>query len=73
MTAAGHKAESALSDTIEKYEGQYICVVEGAVPTKDNGVYCKIGGRAAMEILDEVAPNPVSAVSRPSIPALRVP
>lgn len=57
MAAAGHQAEDALAETVEKYKGKYICVVEGAIPTKDDGIYCKIGGRTAMEILDEVAPD----------------
>ena len=30
-------------------------VVEGAIPTKDDGVYCAIGGRTAIEILNDVA------------------
>jgi hydrogenase small subunit len=30
-------------------------VVEGAIPRKDGGIYCKIGGRTAIEILEEVA------------------
>ena len=28
------------------------CVVEGAIPTKDGGIYCKIGGRTAIEIAE---------------------
>ncbi len=57
MAAAGHQAEEVLASTVEKYRGQYICVVEGAISTKDNGIYCKIGGRTALEILKEVAPD----------------
>jgi len=57
MAAAGYQAEENLKNTIEKYDGKYICVVEGAIPTKDAGIYCKIGGRTAMEILAEVAPR----------------
>jgi len=54
MAAAGHQAEEVLHETIKKYKGNYICVVEGAIPTKDGGVYCKIGGRTALEITKEV-------------------
>ncbi|MFO7761493.1 MAG: hydrogenase small subunit [Thermodesulfobacteriota bacterium] len=57
MAAAGHAAEDILASTVEKHRGNYICVVEGAISTKDNGIYCKIGGRTAMEILEEVAPD----------------
>lgn len=54
MAAAGHQAEEALHDTINKYNGKFVCVVEGGIPTKDGGIYCKIGGRTAMEILTDV-------------------
>jgi hydrogenase small subunit len=54
FAAAGHQAEAALHSTIEQNRGKYICVVEGAIPTKDDGIYCMIGGRTAIEILNEV-------------------
>ncbi len=57
MAAAGHQAEKSLHDTISKHEGKFICVVEGAIPTKDDGIYCKIAGKTAMDILAEVAPK----------------
>jgi len=63
MAAAGHQAEKSLHDTIEKYKGKFICVVEGAIPTKDNGIYCKISGRTAMDILAEVAPKAAAILS----------
>lgn len=55
FAAAGYQAEEALKDAMEKNAGKYICVIEGGIPTKDNGVYCKIGGRTALEIVHEVA------------------
>lgn len=55
MPAAGKQAEEVLHETIKTYKGEYICVVEGAVSTKDGGIYCKVGGRPAIEILKEVA------------------
>jgi len=55
MPAAGKQAEEVLHEAMKKYRGQYICVVEGAVSTKDGGIYCKIGGKPAIEILKEVA------------------
>ena len=54
FAASGHQAEAALQDTIKKNEGKYICVVEGAIPTKDGGIYCQVGGRTAIDILNEV-------------------
>jgi hydrogenase small subunit len=54
FAGAGHQAEAALQDTIKKNAGKYICVVEGAIPTKDNGIYCQVGGRTAVDILNDV-------------------
>lgn len=56
-SAAGHQAEAAKNKTIAENRGKFILVVDGAVPTKDKGVYCKIGGRTALEILLETAPQ----------------
>jgi hydrogenase small subunit len=55
FAAAGHQAEAALHQAMKANKGKYICVVEGAIPTKDDGVYCMIGGRTAIDILNEVA------------------
>jgi hydrogenase small subunit len=55
MVAAGHQAEAARKMAMEANQGKYILVVEGAIPMKDGGVYCKIGGRTAYEILTEAA------------------
>jgi len=63
MAAAGHQAEEALHDTVKKYQGKFLCVVEGGIPTKDNGIYCKIAGKTAMKILSEVAPKSAAVVA----------
>jgi hydrogenase small subunit len=55
FAAAGYQAEEALKDAMEKNAGKYICVVEGGIPLKDGGIYCKIGGRTAVDILNDVA------------------
>ncbi len=53
--AAGYQVEAALKSAMEANAGKYICVIEGAIPTKDNGIYCKIGGRTAVDIVNDVA------------------
>jgi hydrogenase small subunit len=53
--AAGHQAETSLKNTMKEHKGKYVCIVEGAIPTKDGGIYCQIGGRPAIDILHEVA------------------
>jgi hydrogenase small subunit len=63
MAAAGHQAEAALHKSIKENEGKFILVVEGSIPTKDNGVYCKIGGKTALSILEDIAPKAAAIVA----------
>ena len=53
MAAAGHQAEAALAKAIEVNRGDYLLIVTGSVPLKENGIYTTIGGRTAKEILEE--------------------
>ncbi len=53
--AAGHQAEKSLHDTMAANKGKYVLIIEGAIPVKDGGIYCKIGGKTAMELAAEVA------------------
>ena len=53
FAAAGVQAEDALRAAMKKNAGKYVCVIEGAIPEKENGAYCKIGGRTAVEIATE--------------------
>src|ERR1051325_2592342 len=55
FAAAGHQAEAALKQAMRTNTGKYVCVVEGAIPTKENGIYCMIGGRTALDIVKDVA------------------
>ncbi len=55
MAASGHQAEAAKAKTMKDYHGEYILCVEGSVPTKDDGVYCCIGGKSALQVLEEAA------------------
>ncbi len=54
MAASGHQAEEALHKTMKEQYGEYILLVEGSIPTA-NEAYCCIGGRSALDILNEVA------------------
>lgn len=55
QAASGHQAEAALQDTITKYRGEYLMLVEGAVPVSHDGCYCVVGGRTALDRVKEVA------------------
>lgn len=61
MAASGHLAEEAKAATIAA--GGYLLVVEGSIPTAENGIYCTIGGKTAMDILEEAASNAVAAIA----------
>jgi hydrogenase small subunit len=55
MAGSGHQAEKSLHDSMQANKGKYILVVEGAIPVKDNGIYCKVGGKTALESLRKAA------------------
>ncbi|MGP8184717.1 MAG: hydrogenase small subunit [Terracidiphilus sp.] len=63
MAASGFQAEKSLNDTIANNKGKYIVLVEGAVPTKDGGVYCMVGGKTAESILQTVAADAAAIVA----------
>ena len=55
MAASGHHAEEAKAKIMEEHYGEYILCVEGSVPMADDGVYCCIGGKTALQVLEESA------------------
>ncbi len=63
MATAGHRAEALLEKTVAERKGQYLTVVEGSIPTKDDGIYCCIGGRTALDIVREVAGNSAAVIA----------
>jgi len=63
FAAAGHQAEAARKSAMKANKGKYLLVVEGAIPTKDNGIYCKIGGQTAIELLKECAADAAAVVA----------
>ena len=63
MAPSGAAAEKSLQDTISKHKGQYLVVVEGSIPLADDGVYCTIGGRSAIDIAKEVCGNAYATIA----------
>ena len=63
MAAAGHQAEAALDEVIEKYKGQYILAVEGNPPLNEDGMYCVVGGRPFLEQLKECAADAKAVIA----------
>ena len=62
MAAAGYQADEVLQHAVKKYKGKFICVVEGAIATKYNGAYGKIGGKTFLEIAKEVIPKAAAVI-----------
>lgn len=63
MAAAGRQAEENLQHAAQKYNGKFICVVEGSIATKFNGGYGKIGGRSFLEIAQDIVPKAAGVIS----------
>jgi hydrogenase small subunit len=57
MAGAGKRAEETLERVMRDHKGEYIVVVEGAIPLADDGIYCTIGGRTAVDIARRVCAN----------------
>ncbi len=55
QAAAGHQAEETLHGAVERYRGEYVCVVEGGVPTTDGGKWLTIADKTGVEVLQEIA------------------
>jgi hydrogenase small subunit len=56
MAGAGKAAEAQLAKIVASGD-PYVVIVEGSIPTAENGIYCTIGGKTAVQILKEVAAN----------------
>ncbi|HNM65846.1 MAG TPA: hydrogenase small subunit, partial [Accumulibacter sp.] len=63
FAAAGHQVEQARKTAMSENKGRYVLVVEGAVPTRDGGIYCKVGGRTAVELTRECAADAAAVIA----------
>mgnify|MGYP006280128765 FL=1 len=63
MAAAGHAAEAAMADTIERYKGNYILAVEGNPPLHEDGMFCISGGKPFVEKLRYAAKDAKAIIS----------
>ena len=61
--AAGHQAEAAKQASMAENRGRYLLVVDGAIPTKDGGVYCKIADRTIREHVEEAAEHAAAVIA----------
>jgi hydrogenase small subunit len=63
MAAAGHQAEAALENTIQKYKGRYILAVEGNPPLNEDGMFCIVGGKPFVEQLRYAAKDAAAIIA----------
>ena len=54
MAGSGLQARQALDEAVQKHAGKFILVVEGSIPTKDQGIYMKLAGRPALDVLADI-------------------
>jgi len=62
MAAAGHSVEEALQKCVKDNAGKFICVVDGAILTADNGIYGTIGGKTFLEIAKDICPKALANI-----------
>jgi hydrogenase small subunit len=63
MAASGKDAERALHDAMNANDGKFVLVVEGSIPTRQNGAYLKIAGKNGIDMLREVASRSAAVIA----------
>ena len=63
QAAAGAQALAAARQAADENKGNYILAVEGAIPTKDGGVYDCAGGITARQELEEFLPGAAAVLA----------
>ncbi len=63
FAAAGHQIEENLEAAMARYPDKYVLVVEGAIPTKEDGMYCTISGHTAVDILEKTASHAAAVIA----------
>ncbi len=63
MASAGFQAEKCLSDVVKNEKGKYICIIEGAIPLAEGGIYGTIGGRTMVDIAREVSGSALATIA----------
>lgn len=63
LVGSGRQAEEWRVKAMKEYKGKYILVVDGSIPVKDNGIYCKIGGKTALSLLEEMGSQAAACIA----------
>ncbi len=63
MAAAGLAATNHLSEVVDANAGNFFAVVEGSIPTANNGAYGTIGGETMLSIAQRVLPKAKAVIA----------
>jgi hydrogenase small subunit len=61
MAPSGGHAEKSLEEAIAV--GGHLVVVEGSIPVADGGIYCTIGGKSALDLLQEATETAAAVIA----------
>src|ERR1700758_3753234 len=63
MAASGYQAEAALKQAVTDNFGKFVLVVEGSIPTKDQGQYMKLAGKPVIQVLRDIGSKAAAVVA----------
>lgn len=63
QAASGSAAEEAREHAMKEAFGKYLLIVDGSIPTRDNGVYSTIAGMTNLQMLEESAKGAAAVVA----------
>ncbi len=63
MAAAGDASEKSLGDALATNPGAYLAVVEGSIPTADDGTWCMIGGVSFRDVVRRVCDGALATLA----------
>ncbi len=63
MAPSGTAAEKSLHNTVAKNPGKFLLIVDGAIPTVDNGNFGKVGGKTMVELIKDIGPKALAVLA----------
>jgi hydrogenase small subunit len=63
QAASGFAAEKSRDDAMAANYGKYLLLVDGSIPTRNNGIYSTIAGRTNLDMLEEAAKGAAAIVA----------
>ncbi len=63
MAPAGTASDASLAQALAAHPGGYVAVVEGSVPTAQDGTWCMVGGRPFRDVVREVCDGALATIA----------